>query len=41
MPLAETIDTYTYFITEADKLKLAYIALVRYLDHLDVVYDGA
>jgi len=40
MPLTDTIDTFSYFITEADKLKLAYIALVRYLDHLDVVYDG-
>jgi 2,4-dienoyl-CoA reductase-like NADH-dependent reductase (Old Yellow Enzyme family) len=30
MPLQETLDTFRYFISEADKLGLAYISLVRY-----------
>jgi len=30
MPLPETVETYNYFITEAEKLDLAYIVLVRY-----------
>ncbi|KAJ7582090.1 hypothetical protein C8J56DRAFT_1015703 [Mycena floridula] len=29
MPLQETLDTFSYFITEADKLKLSYICLAR------------
>lgn len=40
MPLQETIETYSYFITEADKLNLAYFALVRYHPAFDVEYDG-
>jgi hypothetical protein len=40
MPLQETLDTFNYFITEADKLKLAYITLVRYTVSTDVEYDG-
>ncbi|KIK54938.1 hypothetical protein GYMLUDRAFT_176401 [Collybiopsis luxurians FD-317 M1] len=40
MPLQETIETYTYFIAEADKLGLAYIVLQRYLDFFDPVIDG-
>ncbi|KDR80287.1 hypothetical protein GALMADRAFT_265447 [Galerina marginata CBS 339.88] len=40
MPLEETLETFEYFITEADKLGLAYITLVRYSELLDVVYDG-
>ena len=32
MPLPETVETYSYFITEAEKLDLAYIVLVRYGD---------
>jgi hypothetical protein len=40
MPLQETLDTYTYFITEADKLGLSYIALLRYVKSLDPVFDG-
>ncbi|EDR03726.1 uncharacterized protein LACBIDRAFT_174716 [Laccaria bicolor S238N-H82] len=35
MPLQETLDTYRYFITEADKLNLSYITLVRYVPHTD------
>ncbi|KAF4617635.1 hypothetical protein D9613_005854 [Agrocybe pediades] len=40
MPLQETIDTYSYLITELDKLGLAYICLVRYLPYTDSTYDG-
>ena len=40
MPLQETLDTFKYFLSEADKLKLSYITLVRYLPHTDVEYDG-
>ncbi|KAF8330091.1 flavoprotein NADH-dependent oxidoreductase [Amanita rubescens] len=40
MPLQETLDTYTYFITEADKLGLSYITLLRYVKSLDPVFDG-
>lgn len=40
MPLQETLDTYSYLITEADKLDLAYFALVRYALVFDVEYDG-
>ena len=40
MPLQETLDTFTYFISEADKLKLSYIALVRYIPSKDVEIDG-
>lgn len=41
MPLQETLDTFSYFITEADKLKLAYIVLVRYSEDMDPEFDGA
>ncbi|KAF9568769.1 FMN-linked oxidoreductase [Agrocybe pediades] len=40
MPLQETIDTYSYLVTELDKLGLAYICLVRYLPYTDSTYDG-
>jgi len=40
MSLNETLDTYSYFITEADKLGLAYIALVRDIELLSPVIDG-
>jgi len=40
MPLQETLDTYSYFITEADKLNLAYFTLVRYTPAFDAEYDG-
>ncbi|KAG6888955.1 hypothetical protein C0992_006948 [Termitomyces sp. T32_za158] len=39
MPLQETLDTYRYFLTEADKLGLSYITLVRYMEKYDVMYD--
>ena len=40
MPLQETVETYGYFITEAEKLDIAYIALVRYGSAFDVEIDG-
>ncbi|PPQ80353.1 hypothetical protein CVT25_003636 [Psilocybe cyanescens] len=40
MPLQETLDTYSYFISEADKLKLSYFNLVRYAPSFDVEFDG-
>ncbi|KAF8958011.1 flavoprotein NADH-dependent oxidoreductase [Flammula alnicola] len=40
MPLQDTLDTYSYFITEADKLNLSYIVLVRYSKAFDSEYDG-
>ncbi|PPQ86647.1 hypothetical protein CVT25_006831 [Psilocybe cyanescens] len=40
MPLQETLDTFSYFITEADKLGLSYITLVQYHPYFDVVFDG-
>ncbi|PPQ80754.1 hypothetical protein CVT26_006965 [Gymnopilus dilepis] len=40
MPLNETLDTFRYFISEADKLGLAYITLLRYSPQLDAEYDG-
>ncbi|KAG6917359.1 hypothetical protein DXG01_002824 [Tephrocybe rancida] len=40
MPLQETLDTYKYYLTAADKLGLAYITLVRYVPHADVEFDG-
>ncbi|KAJ7778403.1 hypothetical protein B0H16DRAFT_886102 [Mycena metata] len=40
MPLQETIDTFSYFISEADKLNLSYITLFRYIPRLDPIIDG-
>jgi hypothetical protein len=40
MTLEDTLETFRYFVTEADKLKLAYIKLVRYIEMLDPVFDG-
>jgi len=40
MPLQESLATYSYFITEADKLNLAYFTLVRYHPSFDVEFDG-
>jgi len=40
MPLEENIETYRYFISQADALDLGYICLVRYVPALDPVYDG-
>lgn len=40
MPLEETIETFSHLITEADKMKLGYICLVRYAEAMDPVLDG-
>ncbi|KAL0575124.1 hypothetical protein V5O48_006850 [Marasmius crinis-equi] len=40
MPLDETLETFRYFISEADKLNIAYFTLVRYLEMTDPVIDG-
>ncbi|PPR07918.1 hypothetical protein CVT24_000898 [Panaeolus cyanescens] len=40
MPLEDTIATYSYFITEADKLGIAYVTLVRYSPNSDFMVDG-
>ncbi|EGO00660.1 hypothetical protein SERLA73DRAFT_50406 [Serpula lacrymans var. lacrymans S7.3] len=40
MPLQDTLDTFNYFISEADKLDLAYFCLARYLAMLDPTFDG-
>ncbi|KII88522.1 hypothetical protein PLICRDRAFT_627134 [Plicaturopsis crispa FD-325 SS-3] len=40
MPLQETIDTFSYLLTEADKLPLAYICLSRYRPASDPPIDG-
>ena len=40
MPLQEALDTYTYFLSEIDKLNLSYVTLLRYTTGLDPVIDG-
>ncbi|THU99269.1 FMN-linked oxidoreductase [Dendrothele bispora CBS 962.96] len=40
MSLKDTLDTYTYFITEADKLELAYMVLIRHIPLLSAIIDG-
>ncbi len=40
MPLQETLDTFTYFISEAGKMKLAYITLIRHNPVFDPLVDG-
>lgn len=42
MSLQETLDTYRYFIAEADKLNLSYITLLRYTAHAnsEIEFDG-
>ncbi|KAG9046172.1 hypothetical protein FS837_004927 [Tulasnella sp. UAMH 9824] len=40
MPLEETKETFTYYIQEILKLKLAYIQLVIYLPQMDPEFDG-
>ena len=40
MPLQDTLDTFGYLIREANKLKLAYIILVRYDPSQDPAFDG-
>jgi len=40
MPLQETVDTFTYYITEICRLGIAYVQLVRYLPVMDPEFDG-
>ena len=40
MMLKDTIETYSYFITEANAMGLAYVCLVRYAAKLDTEFDG-
>lgn len=40
MPLQENIDTFRYFISQADVLDLGYICLVRYIPEFDPKIDG-
>ncbi|KAJ7732766.1 hypothetical protein B0H14DRAFT_3168886 [Mycena olivaceomarginata] len=40
MPLEETIETYSYFISEADKLGLSYICLARFVPSSDIIVEG-
>ncbi|KAF7324895.1 Oxidored-FMN domain-containing protein [Mycena kentingensis (nom. inval.)] len=40
MPLQETIETFGYFVREADKLGLAYISLMRYDARKDPIING-
>ncbi|KAF5346008.1 hypothetical protein D9758_013870 [Tetrapyrgos nigripes] len=40
MPLKDTLETYSYFVSEADKLGLAYMVFIRDIDFFDPVIDG-
>ena len=40
MPIKDTLETFGYFIKEADKLEIAYIILVRYDASQAPVFDG-
>ena len=40
MPLEENLNTFKYFIEEADKINLAYICLLRYIQFFDSKIDG-
>ncbi|TFK22453.1 flavo protein NADH-dependent oxidoreductase [Coprinopsis marcescibilis] len=40
MALPETLETFRYFISEADHLGLSYFALLRYAPHMDIEIDG-
>jgi hypothetical protein len=40
MPLDDTIATFGHLLREADKLGLAYVALVRYNPLRDPEFDG-
>ncbi|PPQ87188.1 hypothetical protein CVT25_015018 [Psilocybe cyanescens] len=40
MPLEDTISTFSYFITEVDRLDIAYIVLRRYQSASDTFYNG-
>ncbi|KAJ7636740.1 hypothetical protein FB45DRAFT_1056036 [Roridomyces roridus] len=40
MPLDETVETFSYFVSEADKLQLSYITLSRYVANMAPVVEG-
>ncbi|KAJ7151606.1 hypothetical protein C8R46DRAFT_1229138 [Mycena filopes] len=40
MPLKDTLETFTYLISEADKMGLSYIVLCRYVAYRDPIVDG-
>ncbi|KAF9526618.1 flavoprotein NADH-dependent oxidoreductase [Crepidotus variabilis] len=40
MPIDDTIETFSYFLSEADKLGLAYITFIRYSSYFDIEIDG-
>ncbi|KAG1725289.1 uncharacterized protein EDB91DRAFT_97344 [Suillus paluster] len=40
MPLQENIDTFRYFISQADLLDLGYISLIRHIPAMDPEFDG-
>ena len=40
MPLDDAHATFSYLISEADKLGVAFIELMRYVEKYDVAYDG-
>src|ERR1700691_2988273 len=40
MPLNETIETFGYFLREAEKLDLAYVCFLRYTEAFDAIIDG-
>ncbi|THU98421.1 FMN-linked oxidoreductase [Dendrothele bispora CBS 962.96] len=40
MTLEDTIETFSYFVTEADKLELAYMMFLRYDESHDPIIDG-
>ncbi|KAH8116735.1 FMN-linked oxidoreductase [Phellopilus nigrolimitatus] len=40
MTIKDTLETYSYFIKEADALGLAYICLTRYAAKMDQIIDG-
>ncbi|KAK0484429.1 hypothetical protein IW261DRAFT_1330659 [Armillaria novae-zelandiae] len=40
MPIQETLDTFRYFISELDKLGIAYVTLMRYVASFDVTGRG-
>jgi len=41
MPLDETIETFSYFISEIDKLGIAYINITRFVPDTDPEFDGS
>ncbi len=40
MPLDDALATFSYLISEADKLGVAFIELMRYVEKYDIAYDG-